>query len=186
MKRFYEYLCVFAAVMTIGIQCSRTSSIAGNTSSETTNGITASVYESNGDPTQGAVVRLRKIDYVTQPPLSLAKPTIYEADALTDELAGLNSKALTRVHTVSRSMDSSTGSGHGNNVLFTCSIAANDTLVLAPDTVRPFAVVTGSIDMSTISGALYVQIVRSRASCPGRFHRRFLHQGSSGRSFRPA
>ena len=159
MKRFYEYLCVFAAVMTIGIQCSRTSSIAGNTSSETTNGITASVYESNGDPTQGAVVRLRKIDYVTQPPLSLAKPTIYEADALTDELGRFEFKGIDPGTYSIEVYDSSTGSGHGNNVLFTCSIAANDTLVLAPDTVRPFAVVTGSIDMSTISGALYVQIV---------------------------
>lgn len=63
----------------------RASNVAGGSGGETTNGITACIVDTNGVPVKGAVVRLRRSDYVTRPP-SLGKSSTYGADILTDSL----------------------------------------------------------------------------------------------------
>jgi hypothetical protein len=151
-------ICV-AAFAIIGISCSEYTRVAG-WGSETTNGVTASIYKSDGSPAVGAIVRLRRSDYVTLPPTSLTKLAIYGADALTDaeghfEIMGIDPGSYSI-----EVIDPSTSSGQGGAVLFSCSIDMSDTVDFGADTLRPCATIKGSIDTSGISGKrLFVQVL---------------------------
>jgi hypothetical protein len=134
--------------------------------SETTNGITACAIRADGTPAAGAIVRLRRSDWVTQPP-ALAKTAIYGADALTDsngrfEMRGVN-PGIYRIEVTDpstlRQDSGTTGSGRGGAVLFACSLDVRDTLDLGVDTLRPFATIAGTIDTAgRVGQRLYVQV----------------------------
>jgi len=144
-----ESLAVFAVV---GVSCSRSTQVAG-WGSETTNGVTAAVVRQDGTPAAGAVVRVRKSDFVTQPPADLAKTSIYSADALTDELGRFEIKGIDPGSYSVEVRDSAAA------VLLTCSIEINDTVNFHTDTLRPLASVRGSIDTSGMNGKrLFVQV----------------------------
>jgi hypothetical protein len=141
--------------------CSKNASrIAGGATDSPNASVTACVIRADGTPAAGSTVILRRSDYVTQPPASLAKSTIYGADALTDaqghfEINGIDQGA----YTIEVS-DSSTGSRRGGAVLLTCSVDISDTINLGTDTLRPYGSVKGSADTTGTSGKrLFVQVV---------------------------
>jgi hypothetical protein len=152
-------IACFISVAIMGISCSRNTLQDAGWGSETTNGVTASVYKSDGSAAAGVLVRLRKSDYVTSPMLELSKSAIYKADALTDaqgrfEIRGVDPGAY-RIEVG----DPSACPGRGGAVLFTCSIGAHDTVDLSADTLRPFAVARGLVDISVLPGkTLFVQV----------------------------
>jgi hypothetical protein len=159
MKLFNLSGILFFAAIAGVLQCSRSGMLAGNSSSETTNGIMAAIHNQDGSPAAGATVRLRRSDYVTQPPGSSAKSTIYGADALTDaegrfQITGID-KGDYSIEV--RGLPSDTGRGCA--VLLSCSLDAQDTVNFGSDTLRPYAAVHGSMDTSGISGKpLFVQV----------------------------
>jgi hypothetical protein len=133
---------------------------AGGTTTETTNGVTASIRKSDGSAAAGATVRLRRSDYVAQPPASLAKSTIYSADVLTDAQGHFEINGIDRGAYTIEVSDQPKGSGQGGAILLTCSIDINDTLDLGADTLQPFATVQGAADTTGTSGKnLFVQVV---------------------------
>jgi regulation of enolase protein 1 (concanavalin A-like superfamily) len=107
--------------------------------SETTNGITACAIRADGTPAAGAIVRLRRSDWVTQLP-ALAKSAFYGADALTDsngrfEITGIDPGSY-RIEVTD---------GHAA-ALFACLLDVRDTVNLGVDTLRPFATLIGAAD----------------------------------------
>jgi len=133
---------------------------AGGTTTETTNGVSASIRKSDGSAAAGAIVRFRRSDYVTQPPSSLAKSTIYSADALTDAQGHFEINGIDKGAYAIEVSDPSTGPGLGGAVLLTCSVDISDTINLGIDTLRPFATVKGMADTTGTSGKkLFVQVV---------------------------
>jgi hypothetical protein len=154
LLRILIAIACIAAFAVTGISCSRNMQVAG-WGSETTNGITAAICKSDGSPAKGATVRLRRSDYVTQPPSSLTKPAIDGADALTDAQGRFEISGIDR-GSYSIEVDDS-----GAAVLLTCSVDTNgDTLNLLTDTLRPFAEAYGTVDVSSKPAkAFYVQVV---------------------------
>jgi hypothetical protein len=158
MKRFYGCVFLFVAAITGVFQCSRMGLMAGNSSSETTNGVVAAVCGSDGSPAAGASVRLRRSDYVTQPPV-FAKPAITGADALTDAQGRFHINGIDKGTYSVEVSTPSTGSHQGGAVLLSCSLDVQDTVNFSTDTLRPFAAVRGTIDTSGMSDKqLFVQV----------------------------
>jgi hypothetical protein len=159
MKRFYGYCVLLFAAILNGYHCSNLAVVAGNSSSETTNGIMATIYKGDGSPASGAVVRLRRADYASQPP-ALAKTVIFGADALTDAHGGFQINGIDKgTYSIEVNM-LSTGEGQGGAVFFSCSLNVHDTVNFGVDTLRPYAAVLGSIDTSGMSGKLiFVQML---------------------------
>jgi hypothetical protein len=116
--------------------------------------ISGSVMRPGGTPAANVPVRLRKSDYVSPAPGSLAKATIYGADALTDAHGGFQ---ISGIDSGSYSIEVNDSS---SAVLFTCTIGAHDTSSFRADTLRPYAWVSGTIDTTGMSGKrLYVQVL---------------------------
>jgi hypothetical protein len=152
-------IACFISVAILGSSCSRNTLQDAGWGSETTNGITALVYKSDGSAAAGALVRLRKSDYVTSPMLELSKSAIYKADALTDAQGRFEIRGVDPGDYRIEVGTPSTGPGRGAAVLFTCSIDAHDTVELSADTLRPFAVARGLVDISVMLGkTLFVQV----------------------------
>jgi len=144
-----ESLAAFAVV---GVSCSRSTQVAG-WGSETTNGMTAAICRKDGTPAAGAVVRVRKNDFVTQPPGNLAKSSIYGADALTDAQGRFEIRGIDPGSYTIEVSDS------GVAVLLACSIEVDDTVNFHIDTLRSLASVRGSIDTSGMHGKrIFVQV----------------------------
>jgi len=153
-------LMMALAIAALAINCTGPMQSAGGSSDSGNPRVVASIRNQNGSLAVGALVRLRKSDYVAQPPLSMTKPAIYAADALTDDLGMFEIKGIDPGTYCIEVNDPSTGSGRGGTVLFTLNVAAKDTLTLGSDTLRSFAMVSGSFDMSAMPGkTLYVQVV---------------------------
>ncbi len=145
-----------ALISTLTLQsCSRTD-ITGTASGgeSRTARISGLVMHPGGTPAANAPVRLRRSDYVSPPPGSLAKATIYGADALTDargafEISGIDSGSY-----------SIEVNDSGSAVLFACTVGVHDTSSLRADTLRPYASVFGSVDTTGMSGKrMYVQVL---------------------------
>lgn len=127
--------------------------VSGNTSSETTNGVAAVVQYPDGAPATGAVVRVRHVDYLSAVPSLSKSAGIIGADALTD----LNGRFVVgdlepgdyRIEVTDGQLA----------VLLSCSLGAQDTAELGIDTLLPFAVVRGTVDLSeSPATARYVQV----------------------------
>ena len=111
----------------------------GGSGTETTTGITATALYPNGTPATGAIVRLRRNDYLSRLPAP-AKSAFYGADALTDsngrfEITGIDPGSY-RIEVTD---------GHAA-ALFACSLDVRDTVNLGVDTLRPFATLIGAAD----------------------------------------
>ncbi len=137
------------AVAPLLLGCGKSQSVVG-AGSETTNArVTAVIYKSDGGPSSGATVRLRRSDYVTQPP-ALAKAALYGADALTDSQGRFE---IDGIDPGSYCIEVNDG---GSSVLFACSLAVHDTLHLGTGTLRPYAAIIGAID--SVTGTAYAQV----------------------------
>ena len=131
-----------------------TDRIAGNTSSETTNGVVAVIHNPDGAAAAGAVVRLRRADYLAAVP-SLSKTSgIIGIDARTDSNGCVR---ITGIDSGSYALEIS-DPGMRRALLLPCTVA--DTVVnLGTATVRPYATVTGSIQTTgSTSSSRYVQV----------------------------
>jgi hypothetical protein len=142
------YIACLAAPVVVGISCSDSAPLAG-WGSETTNGVAACVVHTDGSPAVGAIVRLRRSDYLT-PAGTLAKPAKFEANASTDaqgrfEITGIDSGAFNIEIYDDRSA-----------LLFTCSLKGHDTMNFGIDTLRPYAAISGTID--SVAGPAYAQV----------------------------
>ena len=139
--------------MTGIFRCLQLSMIAGNSSSETTNGMILSVVSADGIPAAGARMRLRPCDYVTKLP-ALAKSAVLDTDALTD------AHGICKINGIAPGAYRIEVSRGDSAVLFACSLAVRDTLYLGPDTLRPCATVHGTVDTTGMSGTpLFVQVI---------------------------
>lgn len=132
------------------------SPVAGGTS-ETTNGVIASIVKGDNTPAANAVVRLRRADYFSPPP-ALSKradfinaDTVIREDTVTDKNGRFEINGIEPGDYVIEVTDSSTSA-----VLLECTIHNNDTTNLKTHTLKPFASITGIVDSMT-SGA-YVQV----------------------------
>jgi len=161
------------------MRCSDLVPTAGGSTTSDNAKVMATVYNTKGSPAAGAVVRLRRSDYVSQS-AGLAKQAVSTADTLTDaqgrfEFKGIDSGAY-RIEVA----DPSTGSGLGGAVLFDCSIHGHDSINLGPDTLRPYAAISGTID--SLQGPAYVQVYGLerivRVDSSGRFTITDLPQGA--------
>jgi len=174
---------ISAIVAMIFTSCSvGTVQTAGGTTTETTNGVMASVRRSDGSYAADATVRLRRNDYVTQPPSSFTKSAIYVADALTDEIGRFEISGIDPGSYTIEVNDPSTGTGRGGAVLLTCTLDGHDTVDLGIDTLRPFGTIKGAVDTSGTSGKrLFVQVVAlerlASVDTDGGFEIRNLPQG---------
>jgi hypothetical protein len=143
-------LCIacLAASIVVGISCSNLESVAG-WGSETTNGVAACVVNADGSPAVGAIVHIRRSDFLTSAK-TVAKSAVSEANALTDtngnfEIFGIDSGAFYIEINDGRSA-----------LLFTCTLEDHDTMELGVDTLRPYAAISGAID--SVAGPAYVQV----------------------------
>lgn len=160
--RYFGWLCTLAAIMSAAFSSCSPNNLetAGGATTETTNGVMAAIYKSDGSPAMGATVRLRRSDYVTQPPMFLAKSAIYGADALTDAQGHFEIMGIAPGSYSIEISDSSAGAKQSGAVLLACSLAVHGTINLGADTLRAYAAVRGSIDTAGTSGKiLFVQML---------------------------
>ncbi|MFP4164821.1 MAG: DUF2341 domain-containing protein [Chitinispirillaceae bacterium] len=134
------------------LACSAGKDLAGG--SETTNGITARVRYADGSPAVGSAVRLRRADYLSSPADSAQNP-VSSIDLVTDSSGRFH---ISGIDPGDYSIEVYDGAYKGA-VLFTCSVGEMDTADLGTDSLSPYAVLTGSVDIDeTGSGQLYAQI----------------------------
>ena len=153
MKRNQAGVFLLVIAVTGVALCSRSALLSGNSSSETSNGLTAVLYNADESPAAGATVRLRRSDYASQPPL-LAKSAIYAADALTD------AQGRFKIEGIDSGSYSVEVSENGVATLFTCVLGDQGIADLGTQILRPFGAVRGSIDTSGIAGKqLFVQVL---------------------------
>lgn len=145
-------LLILPVCLTFLLACSAGKDIAGG--SETTNGIVACVYTADGSPAVGSAVRLRRADYVSMPSES-AGYIRDSIDTVTDSLGRfLISDVEPGDYVIEVQNDSCKGA-----VLFSCSVGAMDTTDLGIDSLSPYAVLIGSVDIAeTGTGQLYAHI----------------------------
>jgi len=176
MKARALHVLGMAAIALIMACSSGPSGMAGGGSVEVPNGVTACVIRTDGTPAAGAMVRLRRSDYVAQLP-ALAKTAMYGADALTDSNGRFK---ITGIDPGSYRIEVT--DGHAA-VLFACSLDVRDTLDLGVDTLRPFATIAGTTDTAGRAGQrLYAQVDGlerlAAADAAGRFVLNNLPAGS--------
>jgi len=159
MKRFFHTFSLLIVAIVVWVDCSKTATIAGNSSSETTNGITAVIRKIDGSPVVGAMVRLRRSDYVSQPGSGAQQESSLK-NTVTDAQGRYQ---FYRVDTGSYCIEASLASSRfsqGGSVLFKCSIGPNDSVDFGTDTLHSFAFVKGTVDSSTAQGKrLFVQVL---------------------------
>ncbi len=153
MKRLFA---VSVAAFGVFLACSPGERIAGSKGgSETTNGVTACVYRSDGAPAAGSIVRLRPADYLSPPPAT-GNASPESADVPTDArgrftVAGMRPGAYC--------IEVNDTAGGGGAVLFRCAVGAGDTVDLGSDSLRPYATMTGAVDTAETGGRrLYAHI----------------------------
>ena len=126
------------------LSCTSTNSPVAGGTSETTNGVTACAVRANGIPAAGATVRLRRSDYLTAVP-SLAKQSdLIGADALTDSAGRFE---ITGIEPGGCRIEVSDPASR-QALLLGFSLDKGETADLGTDTLRPFAAVSGSVDLS--------------------------------------
>jgi hypothetical protein len=149
MKRLRAILVLCVVTALVYCSCGMLLSGAPGSGQETTNGIVAVVRHQDGAPASGAVVRLRRSDYVKPVPSSALLPA-GSADAVTDPAGRF---AFYGISPGGYCVEVSTNS---STVLFTCSIGSVDTVDLGTDSLRPFAALTGTID--SLKGSAFARI----------------------------
>ncbi len=153
MMRMCKYMALLSFAIAGILNCSKEASLAGNSSSETSNGITATALCTSGAPAARALVRLRRSDYVSQPP-ALAKTAFVEADALTDASGRFQ---LSGIDTGSYSIEISE---NGFGVRLGCKLGGHEVADFGSQTLRPLGTVNGSIDTSgMLRKPLFVQVL---------------------------
>ena len=144
------FLCLL-----VGLACTPGVGPLSGGTSETTNGVSATVHNPNGTPAAGAAVRLRRSDYVT--PVSMSernKSAVVSSDALTDNNGRFE---IRRIDPGSYLIEVTTGS---TGVVLACSFSTDDSLQdFGSDTLRSFGVIRTTVDTAGQSGnRLYAQI----------------------------
>ncbi|MDG5813648.1 DUF2341 domain-containing protein [Chitinispirillales bacterium ANBcel5] len=126
--------------------------------SQTTNGVTASVLNTDGTPAAGSIVRLRGAEYVSVPGDHGGKPA-GNLDTFTDEYGRFFITDIDSGGHVIEVQSSSAANG-GGVLMFDFSVdEINDTIDLGTDSLHPAASVIGHVDRSLYSGQeLYVQV----------------------------
>lgn len=139
------------ALCLLGLQCG-TDTIAGGTTDSGNSRVAAQVYDTGGNPVANAAVRLRASDYVTPPP-SLKKSGASAADAVTDPngrftIEGID-KGTYRIEV----------NGNGAALLLSCELDGVGARDFGADTVRPYATISGSVQLSgTTASPRFVQV----------------------------
>ena len=135
------------------MRCSDLVPTAGGSTTSDNAKVMAIVYNTKGSPAAGAMVRLRRSDYVTKP-IGLAKLTIDSAETLTDaqgrfEFNGIDS-GVYHVEINDRASSS---------VMLACTLSHADTADLGVATLRPYAAMRGTIDTAGRGDRrIYVQV----------------------------
>jgi hypothetical protein len=139
--------------------CSSGDRIAGSKGgSETTNGITACIKQSDGRPAVGSIVRLRRTDFVSKTAV-LAKSTLSSADIITDSKGQFTVRDIDPGEYSIEINDTSTGEGRGGAVLLNCLLDSIGIEDIGIDYLKPYAVVSGHVDTDVINGrAMFVQV----------------------------
>lgn len=130
------------SMLVSSFNCSYNSDITG-TGSQAGNGrIACTIYNEDGSPAAGAVIRLRSSDYIAK--LNINSTDTVSRDALTDKNGAFT---IDSIDTGSYFIEVNDGQSHA--VLLTCDITSSDTLVKLPEaTLLP----TGTIKGTFISG----------------------------------
>lgn len=126
--------------------------------SETTNGITACITQSDGTPAAGSVVRLRRAEFVSRPAV-LAKSTLSSADILTDSKGYFTIKDIDPGEYSIEINDTSKAYGRGGAVLLNCPLDSTGIKDFGVEFLKPYASVSGQVDEDVIRGSRsFVQI----------------------------
>lgn len=148
-------LLLFAAFF---LQCSSLSNVAGRGGSETTNGIMACVYNSDGTPAAGKSVRLRSSDYVSAPK-GVSADKEFSIDTRTDVTGKVILSQIPSGSYCIEIKDTSKVDGKGGALLFSFKIGKSDSINFGADTLRPFTTIKGKLDTSgDIADQKYVQV----------------------------
>lgn len=146
----YSYLLLIT-IHTVFLSCS-IGDFAGKGGSETTNGVTASICNTDGTPAVGSIVRLRRSNYLSQN-IALPKMAI---DSLTSVTDSQGSFFINDIEPGSYCIEVQ---NVNKTVLLTFSVNNSDTAILETDTLRPYAIMSGVVDTTGSSGSqLYAHI----------------------------
>ncbi len=131
------FLIAIAAVTLV--RCSNTTNVAGNSSSETTNGVTAAIVYSNGTPAAHAVVRVRASDYLADTTVALAKSLTMSDDILTDDFGRFKIDSLDTGKYLIEAVDA-----YGNAVAIPFTVIKDSLVNLGNRTLSPMGTIAGS------------------------------------------
>jgi hypothetical protein len=149
------YLCSATAIL-LFVQCASLDSIAG-TGSQAGNGrISCVIHKGDGTPASGAMVLLRRKEYLADTNSGLHETSEYiHRDGLTDKRGFFS---FDSVDTGNYNIEVNDGTSHA--VLLSCSIAAIGSQVNLPDdTLHPTGALNGAFTaMPGYSGNLYIQV----------------------------
>lgn len=152
MKRQCSLLLLIILVGLALIRCSSTSGLAGNTSSETTNGFTAAIVYPNGAPAAQVVVRLRRADYLADTNSALAKIAVAQIDTLTDETGRLNIQSVDTGSYLIEAADA-----NGNALAVPCIIIGDSLIDLGVQVLSPSGTIAGSIGGPSVQGFVRIR-----------------------------
>ncbi len=151
MKKNFEILII---IVVLCLSCNFGTDVAG-TSEQGNARVTATVYSSDGTPASGATVRVRREDYTKNAVFHKVLATGY-LNLNTDQDGKFSIESL---DTGSFLIEVTDRSKEALLTRYTNTGSNGSEVILEPDTLRPFASISGKVDYSSIDERKFAQVV---------------------------